>query len=443
MRAAPSTSTPVGALICIAGLAFAGVISAAPSTGPTRIPATSEAFVPLFNGSDLTGWHPVNVAADTFRVRDGVIVASGAPYGVLRSARSYENFILEFEWRLLRYGGNSGIFVWAEPLPAPGAPFPRSIEIDMLDPGYETLHTDRAQIRFTGQGDILPVRGARMTAVGRRATAPPGVVRSFPSENRIHAAPEWNHYRIECRNGEIRLSVNGKQVTMGRDSEPRQGFICLQSEDGEAEFRNLRIQELPGGDADPSFAPPYPYQGFNPIFNGINLEGWKVSETLINHWAVTDGYNGSHITAVHRVPPPAEDLTLWTERNYGNFELYVDWRIVGRPAQGEPGEVAGLLLLRGPNGPRFQLGREIAADATEPADGSVQPPINAPTAPIGKWNRLLLTLQDRHLVTRLNGVVVADRLLPEEMPAWGPIGLDQVAGSLPIEFGNLLIREFP
>ena len=46
-------------------------------------------------------------------------MASGAPYGVLRSAWSYENFILEFEWRLLRYGGNNGILVAQQKLRVP------------------------------------------------------------------------------------------------------------------------------------------------------------------------------------------------------------------------------------------------------------------------------------------------------------------------------------
>jgi hypothetical protein len=52
-------------------------------------------FVPLFNGKDLTGWVPVNVAPDTFTVRDGMVVISGVPTGYMRTARMYENFVLE------------------------------------------------------------------------------------------------------------------------------------------------------------------------------------------------------------------------------------------------------------------------------------------------------------------------------------------------------------
>jgi hypothetical protein len=34
-------------------------------------------FRPLFNGKDLAGWVPVNVAPETFTARDGFIVSTG------------------------------------------------------------------------------------------------------------------------------------------------------------------------------------------------------------------------------------------------------------------------------------------------------------------------------------------------------------------------------
>ena len=49
-------------------------------------------FRPLFNGKDLSGWMPVNTAPETWSVRDGLLVCSGHPTGVMRSAKQYENF---------------------------------------------------------------------------------------------------------------------------------------------------------------------------------------------------------------------------------------------------------------------------------------------------------------------------------------------------------------
>src|SRR5437870_1995918 len=51
----------------------------------TALPAQPEAPVHLFNGRDLTGWVNVNGAGDTWQVRDGLIVTSGVPRGVLRT----------------------------------------------------------------------------------------------------------------------------------------------------------------------------------------------------------------------------------------------------------------------------------------------------------------------------------------------------------------------
>ena len=70
--------------------------------------ADEDGFIPLFNGRNLTGWHPVNVAADTFSVRDGLLVTTGKPIGVMATERMYENFIIELDWQHMEYGGNSG-----------------------------------------------------------------------------------------------------------------------------------------------------------------------------------------------------------------------------------------------------------------------------------------------------------------------------------------------
>ena len=67
----------------------------------------------LFNGKDLSGWINVNTAEDTWKVRDGMLVCSGHPIGVMRTDRQYENFLLHVEWRHMEAGGNSGVFLWS------------------------------------------------------------------------------------------------------------------------------------------------------------------------------------------------------------------------------------------------------------------------------------------------------------------------------------------
>ncbi|MDA0677143.1 MAG: DUF1080 domain-containing protein, partial [Chloroflexi bacterium] len=77
----------------------------------TDTPMEIPRFVSLFNGRDLTGWEHVNTAADTWSVKNGLLVCSGQPIGVMRSAKQYENFVLHIEWRHMQPGGNSGVFV--------------------------------------------------------------------------------------------------------------------------------------------------------------------------------------------------------------------------------------------------------------------------------------------------------------------------------------------
>jgi hypothetical protein len=199
-----------------------------------------EGFVPLFNGENLDGWVPINVKPETFSVKDGVIYCTGQPIGIMRTDRMYENFILELEWRHLKPGGNAGLFVWSDGVIAPGTPFARSIEVQILD-GHETEN-------YTSHGDVFSIHGASFVP---DRPHPNGWERSLPSEKRAKPSPHWNHYRVECNDGRISLAVNGKVVSGGHSARPRKGYICLESEGSPVEFRNLRIKELPSTNPRP------------------------------------------------------------------------------------------------------------------------------------------------------------------------------------------------
>ena len=56
---------------------------------------------------------------------------------------------------------------------------------------------------------------------------------------------EWNHYYVRCINGEVRLWVNGEEVSGCKDCPQRAGYVCLESEGAPVRFRNIRIRELP------------------------------------------------------------------------------------------------------------------------------------------------------------------------------------------------------
>lgn len=193
----------------------------------------------------------VNSAADTWTWHEDGVQCSGQPLSVLRTTQEFKNFEMIVEWKHLQPAGNSGVFLWTTPesierLTKSGAPgLPDGIEIQILDHGYteqyKARNPNRAADWFTTHGDVFAVR-VKLTPFP--PTSPNGS-RSFPRKHLSRGVGEWNHYYIRAVNGEVRLWVNGEEVSGGTGADPAQGFICLESEGSPIHFRNLRIRELP------------------------------------------------------------------------------------------------------------------------------------------------------------------------------------------------------
>jgi hypothetical protein len=191
----------------------------------------------------------VNCDPKTWNWEGGTVRCTGKPVGVIRTVNPVKNFELVAEWMHLRSGGNSGIFVWASEKSVanlkPGT-LPRGgIEVQVLDHGYTEQYEKQYRKKadwFTSHGDVFPVGTSRMKPFP--PVAPDGQ-RSFPSKHLSKGLNEWNHYYVRCINGEVRLWVNGEEVSGGSGCEPSQGYLCLESEGAPVVFRNLRIRELP------------------------------------------------------------------------------------------------------------------------------------------------------------------------------------------------------
>jgi hypothetical protein len=229
-------------LICLS--VFAGISQ----TGSIPVPEFRE----LFNGKDLSGWINVNTAADTFRIRDGVLVCSGHPIGVMRTDKQYENFVLHIEWMHMEPGGNSGVFVWSAARPNPSTRLPDGVEVQMLELDWPKLNKQNGQIP-----PIAYVHG-ELFGVGGVKTVPdnPRGERSKSVENRCKPRGEWNTYDVVAIDGVIKLSVNGKFVNGISRSTQRKGYLCLESEGAEIHFRNIKIMELPSGVMTPNQVAP-------------------------------------------------------------------------------------------------------------------------------------------------------------------------------------------
>jgi hypothetical protein len=340
-----------------------------------------------------------------------------------------------------------------------GTPFARGIEVQVLDNAFHVKGKDEW---YTTHGDVFPVHGATMTPTGRVAKTG---VRSFPTENRVKDSPEWNHYHVLASNGMVRLSVNGKEVTVGLNASPRKGYICLESEGSECHFRNIRIRELPSTGAGPAETA-LSGEGFAPLYNGVDLAGWKQDPGHAGHWVPAGGnlrYDGRS---------EAEDKNLWTEKAYGDFVLVCDWRWTQKPtptprpairpdgnpdldAEGKPRMVevpdAGDsgIYLRGSSKSQVNMwcwpvgSGEVygyRTDAAQPAGirAGVTPRKKA-DRPIGQWNRFVITMRGDRLTVVLNGGTVIENAQLPGVPARGPLALQHHGD--PIQFANILIKE--
>ena len=371
---------------------FAAPVRAADSAAPD-----ADGFVPLFNGRDLSGWTNINCAPETWSVRDGKIFCTGKPVGGLRTVRQYENFIVELEWRHLQRSGNSGFFVWGTPINAPGVPFLRGIEVQILDQGYaEDLEKKNGKKAdwFTVHGDVFPIHGATMTPVGRTNGK-----RSFPTEDRSKPSPEWNHYRIVANNGSLRLHVNGKEVSGGDDTNYRKGYLALESEGAPVEFRNLRIKELPPTGADASNTAPVD-PGWRALFNSVDLRGWRTTAATAARWSVV----GEKIVLKPSAAGAAatdEAVQLSTEAEFGDAEFIVDFQ-PPRPAAGAKPASAALAF----RGTRLEL---------TGADG-------------GKFSRFTITVRGRSARVQRDAQPATETMLAANAPARSALGLTATGG---------------
>src|ERR1700704_2317724 len=175
---------------------------------PRAAAVTGPEFRDLFNGRDLAGWVNVNTAEDTWRVKDGLLICSGHPIGVMRSEKQYENFVLHIEWMHMEPGGNSGVFVWSSAQPNPATRLPDGVEVQMLELDWVNLNTRAGKVPplASVHGELFGVNGVKTVPDNPRGE------RSMSIENRCRPRGEWNPYDVVAVDGVIKLSVNGKFV---------------------------------------------------------------------------------------------------------------------------------------------------------------------------------------------------------------------------------------
>ncbi len=381
-----------------------------------------DGFVPMFNGKDLTGWVNVNCAPSTFYVdkEKKEIITTGRPTGYLRTEKQYENFIAEFEWMHVnkKEVGNSGFFVWADPLPAVGTPYTRGIEVQVLvNLTYKDKKT--GAVTATSQGDLFSIHGA--TCKPDRPH-PLGWERCLPSEDRCKGGGEWNQYKVIGKDGVLKLHVNGKEVSGLSRCKPRKGYLALESEGAECHFRNLKIKELPSSNPKPEETADKAV-GFKNLYSGLDLSGWQADDEAKKHWQPRDWvlhYDG-------------KGKGLRTQKKFGENEFCVDFKF---PAKGAK---PCLFVLREGDKEKqitLTLSAEGKYSLTAPGDkGSEHSTKRLKSA--GQWNRMRVSREGNSLALSLNGHDIFAMKFPSAAEK-GPIEL-RPEGEM--DFGNFFVWE--
>jgi hypothetical protein len=178
----------------------------------------------LFNGQDLSNWKftlkdRAIDPATVFTVRDGVIRISGNPFGYMRTVETYSDYQLHVEWRYPLEATNSGVFVHAQ--------LPDTIWLRCFE----------CQLKAGNAGDFVCMNGARMKEQNDPSTR---IIKKLASTSEKPTG-DWNTMEITCKNNSIEVVVNGTLQNKATETSLNKGYICLQSEGKDIEFRNVYL----------------------------------------------------------------------------------------------------------------------------------------------------------------------------------------------------------
>jgi hypothetical protein len=210
-------------------------------------------------------------------------------------------------------------------------------------------------------------------------------------------------------------------------------------------------------------------EGFTNLFNGKDLTGWRgrksdyspydeaklSKEQLATQqaaWNADRDKNWSVDTAKGEIVSNGRGVYLTTDKDYGDFEMYVDWLMVSR--NGDSGvylRTYPQVQIWDPGNPgEVRNGAEKGSGAlwNNNADNPGKWPLVKADNPVGQWNALRIKMIGSRVWVWLNGKLtvdgqVLDNYFDRTKPVLptGPIEL-QTHGS-EIRFRNIYMREIP
>lgn len=223
-----------------------------------------------------------------------------------------------------------------------------------------------------------------------------------------------------------------------------------------------------------------PPPGFVALFNGKDFTNWKVPEGDNGHWKIMDG-----VIDYDAQSEAKGEKSLFTQKDYTDFVLQVDWRIKetpyinpnvyyilpdgshGRDIEGKeirmplPDSDSGI-YIRGSPGHQINIwcwpigsgemyGVRMNRNNSPELRAGATPRTQA-DKPVGEWNRFEITVRGKTVTVVLNGKTVIPTYELPSLPARGPVALQHHGGkrgdqwSSPpalVQFKNIFIKELP
>jgi hypothetical protein len=176
------------------------------------------------------------------------------------------------------------------------------------------------------------------------------------------------------------------------------------------------------------------------LFNGINLDGWRQA-----------GPGGFRIDNGMLVTVGGMGLLWYSARQFGNFELEVDWKVTKKsdnsgvfirfPAPSVPNEPGGDAGVAINHGYEIQIDDEGAPDGDmihkTGAIYGIQPPAKIASKQPGEWNTFLIRLEGQTYNVTLNGEPVITNFKGNRSMR-GHIGLQNHSPKDQVFFRNII-----
>ncbi len=399
-------------------------------------------FVALFDGRSLDGWKGLvtdpparakmtvselanaQAAADEkmrahWKVEDGVLVFDGKGESLCTKG-DYADFELLADWKIEK-GGDSGLYLRGSP------------QVQIWD----------ADANPVGSGGLFNNEKGPSKPTGK-ADRPVG---------------EWNSFRVLMMGDRVTVYLNDERVVEDAVLENywerdkpiyASGQIELQAHGNPLYFRNLFIREVPRDTSVPAVTDVETSEGFAPLFNGRDLEGWTGAAAS---YVAEDGK-----IVVH---PERGGGNLYTQKEYTDFVLRFDVKLtpaannglgIRAPLEGDAAYVGMELQILEDGSPVYWKLHPYqyhgSVYGVVPAKRGVQ-------KPVGEWNSEEVAVRGRRVTVVVNGITAVDADLDEAstggtMDGKEHPGLRRPTGHIGflghgsrLELRNIRIKEIP